>query len=84
MPYVQTGNRYIKTGDVVEVHNTDHSPALICRRADGVLFPIRAENLTDEFVEPIPAVIKQRVKPEIKKPLTQAEKLQLEYLNNKK
>lgn len=83
MPYILTTTKYAKRGDLVTVIS-DRGTAVIVEDSAGVRFSVRSELLGEE--EPEPEVVietpKQRTPRESKKPLTQAEKLQLEYLNS--
>jgi len=46
MPYALTVRpKYAKAGELLEVVNTEHHPVLICRSANGNLFPCRVEDV---------------------------------------
>lgn len=83
MPYLLTTTKYAKRGDEVKVVS-DRGTAVIVESESGNRFSVRSDNLCEEKPEPevIIEAVKQRAPRESKKPLTQAEKLQLEYLNS--
>lgn len=81
MPYIQDKSRYAKPEDEVAIVKYWGEVAMC--EFGGNLFPIHRDRLGD-----VPNVPEQQIKEtkprETKKPLTQAEKLQLEYLNSKR
>jgi hypothetical protein len=78
MPYALTVRpKYAKAGELVTVVNTTHLPVLICRSANGNLFPCRVEDLGEE--KPAEVVQVASPKPTNKK-LTAIEKLQIKLM----
>jgi len=79
MPYALTVRpKYAKAGELVTVVNTTHLPVLICRSANGNLFPCRVEDVGEE--KPSVVAAKPEPKPTNKK-LTAIERLQIKLLN---
>lgn len=76
------GTVYANVGDSVIVITCDHPNVWVVEDNKGERFTINPNKLSSEHVAPSAPEIKQRKKPESKKPLTQAEKIQLEYLNS--
>jgi len=78
MLYAQTNLRkYAVAGEEVTVVNTEHLPVLICRSANGNLFPCRVEDVEEEN----PAEVAQATPPKpINKKLTAIEKLQIKLM----
>jgi len=59
MPYALTVRpKYAKAGELVEVVNATHHPVLICRSANGNLFPCRVEDVGETWEAPIEPVKK--------------------------
>jgi hypothetical protein len=60
MPYALTVRpKYAQVGEVVTVVNDTHLPVLICRSANGNLFPCRVEDVGEEKpVIEVPIIIK--------------------------
>jgi len=76
--------KYAQQGEEVEVVKQLHDTVWICRNQRGVRFPTSPELLSDDPVEAQDIAPPIRSQKESKKPLTQAQKLQYEYLNAKK
>lgn len=83
--FLTTSKRYTKIGEEVTPYNFDHWPVVLVVNERGVEHSCLIEELSDE---PVIVEVHEEPKPkkqrEIKKPLTQAEKIQLEYLNSLK
>ena len=82
--YSTIQNKYTSPGDELTLVNDSHGDVLIVRIGDGQPFPIRKEFVSE--VRPVEVVVEPITSPrkprESNKPLTQAEKLQLEYLKS--
>lgn len=81
MPYVVKDTRLSKAGELVTVTNETHHPVMIVENTRGVRHSIRIENLSETPVLSVEKAVEPKVK-ESKKALTQAEKMQLEYLKS--
>lgn len=82
---IKSGNRtiYAKQGDPVLVVYKN-SDVWICETQSGNRFPAHKRKITTAVITPIITNAAVKEKPISKKPLTQAEKIQLEYLNSLK
>jgi hypothetical protein len=74
---------YAAQGSTLIVHHRK-GHVCICENEQGVMFPCHIDKISETAVNISLPEVKERKKPESKKPLTQAEKLQLEYLNSLK
>lgn len=75
--------KYARQGDELIMVNTDHLPVAIVSKQHSTPFPCRIEQLSISPVNALEVTVIPRKVAESKKPLTQAEKLQLEYLKSK-
>ncbi len=76
--------KYAKQGDGLMVVNSDHGDVVIVENMAGIRFPCRVEQLSGEFVASAMSEVKERSPRQSTKPLSQAEKIQIEYLNSLK
>ena len=81
MPYVVKDTRLSKSGELVSIVNETHHPVMIVENTRGVRHSVRIENLSEAVILSTEKPIEAKTK-ESKKPLTQAEKIQLEYLKS--
>jgi len=88
MPYLLTDIRSHGTGKILYAAQgsevqiiSDHIGVLICEFG-GVRFPVNSDLLSDTKPDFAPIKIAEPKERKSNKPLTQAEKLQLEYLNS--
>lgn len=79
----QDWKRYLKQGDLVHIVDKPHENVWIGRDKNGNGFSIIPSVLSIEPIQQGIPELKPRVERTSSKPLTQAEKLQLEYLNIK-
>lgn len=75
---------YAKQGEIIEVYNKPHENVWLCRNDKDVCFPCSPDSLSNDPIQFTAAILPEPTSRASTKPLTQIEKIQLEYLNSLK
>lgn len=81
--YHRKQTKYADLNELIEVYDCTHGDVWLYENERGVKFPCHKRYLGDKPVEVEPELPKARKQLERRKAFTQAEKLQMEYLNLK-